>query len=301
MDNQKMDSTAIVPYVQSTINDMQKNSGLMLPPDYSVGNALNAAYLMLADRSQGPSVIDKVEKGEITKISMVRALQDMVIQGLSPDKKQGYFVQYGKQLTWSRSYFGSVAIVKRQKDVDGVPFAQIVYQDDDFEIGNDEEGRTIVTKFQHSFENQDKPIVGAFAVIKFKDGHREYTVMTKKEIDQSWSHSKMRSGGPKSEFPQEMAKRTVLSRAAKMVINTSDDNDLVIESVNRTEAQDNDFNDTKPRDVTPDADLLKELTEGDTAPDEKKEGNDNAQGSSTNELPDEAAAAPHEAPATHEA
>lgn len=272
----------IIDYVDSTIEDMKKNNGLTLPANYSAGNALQAAYLILADRSQGPSILDKVNKEQITKISLVRALQDMVIQGLSPAKNQGYFIQYGQQLAWSRSYFGSVTIVKRQKDIVGTPFAQVVYQDDEFEIGNDEEGRTVVTKFQHSFENQDKPIIGAFACVKFEDGHQEYTVMTKKEIDQSWSHSKMHSGGPKSEFPQEMAKRTVLSRAAKMVINTSDDNDLVIESVNRTEEQENDFKDKDTRrDVTPNKQLLTDLLASDKAPvtDVEKEADTNAQGS----------------------
>lgn len=76
----------------------------------------------------------------------------------------------------------------------------------------------------------------------------------------------MRSGGPKAEFPQEMAKRTVLSRAAKMVINTSDDNDMIIESVNRTTEQE--FDDSKPKDVTPNKQMLDDLIENDEAPEE---------------------------------
>lgn len=256
----------IIDYVSSTIDEMKVNNGLVLPKNYSAGNALNAAYLILSDRSKGQSVLDKVKGNQITKVSLVRALQDMVIQGLSPAKNQGYFIQYGKQLAWSRSYFGSVAIVKRQKQIKGEPFANVIYQDDVFETGMDDHFRTTVTKFEHKFENQDKPIVGAFAGIEFEDGHIEYTIMTKKEIDQSWSKSKMRSGGPKAEFPQEMAKRTVLSRAAKMVINTSDDNDMIIESVNRTTEQE--FDDSKPKDVTPNKQMLDDLIENDEAPEE---------------------------------
>lgn len=232
-----MATNQIIEYVDGTITEMKQDNGLVLPADYSAGNALNAAYLILAESSKGPSFLEQMERGQIQKLSVVRALQDMVIQGLTPAKHQGYFIKYGNQLNWTRSYFGAVTIVKRQNEVAGTPYAQVVHKDDAFEIGADEMGRTIVTKFEPDFANQDKPLVGAFAVIDFVDGHREYTVMTKKEIDQSWSHSKMHGGGPQKEFPAEMAKRTVLNRAAKFVINTSSDNDLIVESVNRTTAK----------------------------------------------------------------
>src|SRR5699024_7555859 len=49
-------------------------------------------------------------------------------------------------------------------------------------------------------------------------------------------------------FSQEMAKRTVLHRAAKMFINTSDDSDQLTGAINATTS--NEFDD-KPRDVTP--------------------------------------------------
>lgn len=58
------------------------------------------------------------------------------------------------------------------------------------------------------------------------------TVMTKKEIDKSWAQAKTKN--VQNNFPQEMAKRTVINRAAKQFFNTSDDNDLFIDAVNRT-------------------------------------------------------------------
>lgn len=266
-----MSDNQLIDYVGGTITQMQKDNGLVLPSNYSVSNALQTAYLMLADRAAGPSFIDKMERGEITKISVVRSLQDMVLQGLSPVKNQGYFIQYGNQLSWSRSYFGSVAIVERQPEVAGKPIANVVYEGDTLELGTDDMGRVTVEKFEHSFANQDNAIIGAWARINFVDGHSEFTIMTKKEIDQSWSHRKNR-GKVQQEFPQEMAKRTVLSRAAKFVINTSSDNDLVIESVNRTTAQENDFDDdNRRRDVTPAADtnMLHELMATDQVPEEQ--------------------------------
>ena len=72
--------------------------------------------------------------------------------------------------------------------------------------------------------------------------------MTKKEIDKSWAQS--RNGSVQKNFPQEMAKRTVINRAAKQFFNTSDDNDLFIDAVNRT--TENEFeNERSVKDITP--------------------------------------------------
>ncbi len=46
--------------------------------------------------------------------------------------------------------------------------------------------------------------------------------MTKKQIDKSWSKAKTKN--VQNDFPEEMAKRTVINRAAKYLINTSNDN-----------------------------------------------------------------------------
>lgn len=236
----------LIETVTKRINTMQSKEGLQLPADYSASNALNAAYLMLDDRSKGQSFIDQMNNGLIEKSTVMQALLNMTIQGLSPAKSQGYFIKYGRTLSFSRSYFGSLAIVERQKDVDGKPYANVVHEGDTFEIGA-EDDRIIVTKFEPKFENQDKPIVAAFAVIKFVDGHKEYTIMTKKEIDTAWSH-RSNKGQVQNEFPQEMAKRTVLNRAAKFVINTSSDNDLLIKSINDTTNAEYDY---ERKDVTP--------------------------------------------------
>jgi len=76
--------------------------------------------------------------------------------------------------------------------------------------------------------------------------------MTKKQIDQSWSHAKTKK--VQQEFPEEMAKRTVLNRAAKFFINSSSDNDLLLGAVNETTADE--YDNAEPKDVTPNFDDL---------------------------------------------
>ncbi len=104
----------------------------------------------------------------------------------------------------------------------------------------------VVTKHETSFENLDNEIVAAYVVIKLANGKETTTVMTKKQIDQSWAKSKMKGSGPQKEFPEEMAKRTVINRAAKALINTSNDNDLFVQAAKDTLENEFDDREIKP-------------------------------------------------------
>lgn len=233
-------SNELVTMVNNNIEDMKNNEGLSLPSDYSVGNALNSAYLILSDTTKGQPLLDKCDQG-----SVIKALMNMAIQGLSPAKNQCYFIPYGNQLVMQRSYFGSISVVKRLSNVKDIQ-AQVVHKDDTFKIGG-ENGVLVVKEFEPSFENLDKPIIGAFAWIEDINGNRTYTVMTKKDIDTSWSHAKTKK--VQNEFPEEMAKRTVINRAAKFYINSSSDNDLFVKAVNETTS--NEYENDDRKDVTP--------------------------------------------------
>lgn len=226
--------------------DTLKDEGLALPAHYNAQNALKAAYLRLQtvkDRQGRPALT------VCTEPSIANALLDMAIQGLSPAKNQCYFIVYGNELQMQRSYFGTIAALKRLDSVEDID-AQVVHRGDKFEIGADEFCRTIVTKFEPSFTNLDKELIGAFAFIKLANGRVDFTVMTKAQIDTSWAQSRNRQNNVQKKFSDEMAKRTVLNRAAKMFINTSDDSDLLTGSINAaTEAEYE-----EPKDVTQTAD-----------------------------------------------
>lgn len=232
--------------------DTLKDEGLALPAHYNAQNALKAAYLRLQtvkDRQGRPALT------VCTEPSIANALLDMAIQGLSPAKNQCYFIVYGNVLQMQRSYFGTIAALKRLDSIEDID-AQVVHQGDEFEIGADETGHIIVTKFKPSFANLDKPIKGAFAFIKLANGRVDYTVMTKAQIDTSWAQSRNRQNNVQKKFSDEMAKRTVLNRAAKMFINTSDDSDLLTGSINAaTEAEYE-----EPKDVTESASEGQETT-----------------------------------------
>lgn len=240
---QQQKPTKLTDLVLDRVKQMQDTQDLSLPKNYNASNALNAAFLELQkvqDRNHRPAL-------EVcSHDSIVKSLLDMTLQGLSPAKDQCYFIVYGKELQMQRSYFGTVAAVKRLDGVKKVR-AEVVHEKDDFEIGANEDMELVVKRFVPKFENQDNQIVGAFAMIKTDEG-TDFTVMTKKEIDQSWAQTRQKNNKVQQNFSQEMAKRTVLNRAAKMFINTSDDSDLLTGAINDTTS--NEYDDER-RDVTP--------------------------------------------------
>ena len=240
---QQQKPTKLTDLVLDRVKQMQDTQDLSLPKNYNASNALNAAFLELQkvqDRNHRPAL-------EVcSHDSIVKSLLDMTLQGLSPAKDQCYFIVYGNELQMQRSYFGTVAAVKRLDGVKKVR-AEVVHEDDVFAIGANEDMELIVKQFIPKFENQDKPIIGAFAMIKTDEG-TDFTVMTKKEINQSWAQTRQKNNKVQQNFSQEMAKRTVLNRAAKMFINTSDDSDLLTGAINDTTS--NEYDDER-RDVTP--------------------------------------------------
>ncbi|MCI1921947.1 MAG: recombinase RecT [Liquorilactobacillus nagelii] len=253
----------ITDQVSQRVKELE-NDGLALPPKYNAQNALKSAFFAISKvktKDKQPAI------KACSKESIANCLLDMVTQGLSPAKTQCYFIAYGNELQMQRSYFGTVAVLKRLKEVKDI-YAEVIHQDDIFEIDSDDLGRIIVKSFIPKFENMDKPLVGAFAVVQKLSDEKVYTIMTKKEIDKSWSKTKAYKNTVQQDFSQEMAKRTVINRAAKMFVNTSDDSDLMVDAISRTTG--NEYEDDDRKDVTPKVEKTKKLAERFSKP-EKKE------------------------------
>lgn len=226
-----------------------QEDGLVLPPNYNASNALKSAFFKLQevkDRNGKPAL-------EVcSKPSIANALLDMVTQGLSPAKTQCYFIVYGDQLQLNRSYFGTQAVLKRLTNVKDI-WANVIFEGDVFDYQIDG-GREKLLKHETNFLNRDKEILGAYAVVKTVDNEEILTVMTRKEIEASWSQAKTKN--VQNKFPQEMAKRTVINRAAKAFINTSDDSDLLVDAINRS--TENEYEDDR-KEINPEYAAQKEI------------------------------------------
>lgn len=249
----RKEQNQLVVSVANRVQKMVEENQINIPDNYSVVNAVQAAYFKLTEVDFGSktALIDKV-----TKESVAFALQDMAIQALSVAKNQGYFVPYGDKLQFQRSYHGTQAVLKRMSGVKDV-WANVIWKGEELEVEYNERGQLAFRSHKVDWKaatGKKEDIEGAYCIIEREDGVQFLTVMTMAEILTAWSTSKNKSVQDK--YPQEMAKRTVINRASKAFINTSDDSDLFIATVNRT--TENEFEPTR-KDITPEQDVIEEI------------------------------------------
>lgn len=219
-----------VESVLSKIESFKSDGKLQLPPSYSPENAVRSAWLMI---QQAKDISGRPALEVCSSASIANSLLDMVLQGLSPVKKQCYFIVMGNQLTMMKSYFGTIAISKRVagvKEAIGIP----IYEGDVFKYSIDlKSGIKTVTEHNQQLENIDiNKLKGAYAIITYDDGHIEYDIMTMAQIRTSWEMGNAK-GKSKAHinFPDQMACRTVINRALKIPVNSSNDNDLFDEDM----------------------------------------------------------------------
>ena len=200
-----------------------ENQGLRLPDNYSAENALRSAWLIL----QETKTKDKRPVLEAcSKESIANSVLKMVVQGLNPIKKQCYFVAYGAKLECMVSYQGQIATAKRHglKDVKPV----VIRKGDDFQYVINQKGKYIVENHDQPFENLDKEIVGAYAVVTYADDSIDTEIMTIDDIKKAWAQGATNGNSPAHKnFDGEMCKKTVSNRALKGIINSSDDAGLM--------------------------------------------------------------------------
>ena len=227
--------------VMTRVAELQDQGRLRFPPNYSPENALMSAYLTLqqtVNRDKKPVLT------ACTKESVANTLLDMVVQGLNPGKKQCYFIAYGPQLLCQRSYFGTMAVAKRVTGAKEI-YAEVVYAGDVFKFAI-KRGNTIIVEHVRELKNIDKAkIVAAYCTVVVPDNDEPYTqVMTIDQIHEAWRKSQnspfdekgqVKSFSVHGQFAEEMAKKTVVNRTCKALINSSMDDSLglVVESVNR--------------------------------------------------------------------
>lgn len=209
--------------VLSRIEQFQKDGSMILPKNYSVENHMKSAWLALQE------VEDKEHHKALqicTKESIANSLLDMVLQGLSVSKKQGYFIVYGNKLIFQRSYFGTIALAKRAGGIVSEPVANVIYDGDDFQYEIDPKtAKVAIIKHSQKLENIDNSkIKGAYALVTLADGTTQVTIMSMQQIRAAWGQGATKGNSPAHKnFAEEMAKKTVIGRACKAIINSSDD------------------------------------------------------------------------------
>lgn len=235
---QKQQTTADLVVNNAFINGLTQQLeekckyGMTFPEDYNLANALTGAYLALKETKDrnGKPILDTC-----SQISVANSLMNMATLGLSVQKKQGYFIAYGGQCQFQRSYFGNITIARRYglKEIR----AEVIYEGDKFSY-HIEDGKKVFDSHEQDFMNIDTDkIRGAYAITITTHGERYLEVMNMNQIKKAWAQGfgyKEGGNGTHSKFTDQMVKKTVINRALKMFMNTYGDG-YMQEASDRTE------------------------------------------------------------------
>ncbi|AZB66767.1 RecT family recombinase [Staphylococcus pseudintermedius] len=226
VESQLLEEKNVSDNVLNKVRVLEAQGNLELPADYSTSNAMKQAWLQISQDNKLMACND---------VSKANALLDMVTQGLNPAKGQCYFIPYGDKMQLQRSYHGNIMMLKRDAGAKDV-VAQVIYDGDTFKQELDSVGRIKSIKHEQDFFNINKDkIIGAYCTIIFDDNRENYIeIMTMDQIKQAWMQSPMikdeaalNRSKAHNNFKEEMAKKTVINRAAKRYINSSTDEGLL--------------------------------------------------------------------------
>ena len=200
-----------------TLDEHVKNGTIIVPEGFNYISAINSAMYLLSeatDKNGRPAL-------EVcTAKSINYSLTKMVLLGLNPMLKQGYFIVYGNELQFMPSYFGDRAMAERTGITDIV--SRVVFDKDEFSC-EFKGGYPII---KHVYGGGDK-ITHAYCLFTLPNGRRAGDVMTFAQILKSWAHSKDPNRKSQNDSPEEMAKRTVTRRALKPYINSFVGDDVI--------------------------------------------------------------------------
>lgn len=230
--NQKMGDNVL-----ARVKSLETQGDLKFPENYSPENAMKSAMLTLQDLKGSKKDGYKPALEFANPNSIANALMDMVVQGLNPAKNQGYFIMYGDKVQFQRSYLGTMAVTRRVTGAKEIN-AEVIFEGDEVKYKT-KNGKIVDLEHSQSFGNRDsKKIIGAYATVVFEDESKNYTeIMSFEEIEEAWKQSQMvydgkfKEDGTHRRFPQEMAKKTVINRACKKLLNSSDDSSLLSSEV----------------------------------------------------------------------
>lgn len=159
---------------------------------------------------------EKPELAKINKAEVIQGLCKAAYLGLDFMNKECYLIPYGNSVQFQTDYKGDCKFTKRYaiRPVLDI-FAKVVREGDFFEEGITD-NRPVINFKPLPFNNKD--IIGAFAIVLFKDGGMLYESMSTEDIQSVRNnYSKASNSKAWKHSFDEMAKKTVLRRLCKHI------------------------------------------------------------------------------------
>lgn len=185
-----------------------------LPPGFHRERFVLNCITVIQDMMKDKKKKEKLAEVKIETIPI--CLAKGAYLGLDFFNGECYAIPYGGNMQFQTDYKGEIKLCKRHsknpvKDI----FAKVVSEGDFFEEEVDSGVQKVRYKPQPFSDNQ---MIGAFAIVLYKDGSMMYDTMSKKEIEKVRdTYSKAKDSQAWRDSTGEMYKKTVLRRLCKLI------------------------------------------------------------------------------------
>lgn len=149
-----------------------------------------------------------------TPQSILRAITDCARFGIDPSFGRAYIIPYANEAELQLGYLGLIELAKRSGAIKSIT-AELVQEDDDFEV---EIGTNPHFVHRPKFQGDANGYRYVYALAVFTDGHFEYTVLSKDDVENIRKKSSKAPDSPAwKNYPGEMAKKCAIRRLCKML------------------------------------------------------------------------------------
>jgi recombination protein RecT len=151
---------------------------------------------------------------DCTPQSLIAAVMQSAQLGLEPDGVlgQAYLVPYKTTCQLIPGYKGLLKLARNSGDLSTIQ-AHAVHENDHFEFAY---GLEPTLKHTPTLDDPGR-VIAFYAVARLKDGGYQFEVMGKKQVDEIRARSRAANDGPWVTDYEEMGKKTVIRRLAKML------------------------------------------------------------------------------------
>lgn len=165
------------------------------------------------------ALLNNPDIADCTPGSVMNALMKCAQDGLLPDGREAALVKYSGNAQYMPMVYGLIKRMRNSGEVKAVN-AYIVYEQDifDYEIVNGVES----IRHKPAITGNRGEMLLTYAVIMLSDGTPHIEVMMKADVDRARNAGKAANGPAWKNWYEEMAKKTVIHRAAKRVPTSSD-------------------------------------------------------------------------------
>lgn len=165
------------------------------------------------------AVLNNEDIANCTPKSVFNALMRCAQDGLLPDNREASLVKYGQVAQYMPMVYGLIKRMRNSGDVTNVN-AYCVYANDifEYEIVNGVES----IRHKPTITGNRGEFLLAYAVVGIKDANPHIEVMVKEDIERARNAGKVANGPAWKNWYEEMAKKTVIHRAAKRVPTSSE-------------------------------------------------------------------------------